>query len=395
MGPQIILDKSAFQSLSRDESLRLSFYYFKVITPILFMEVLADLKKYSSDLQPSLDEVRKLAGKFWGGDEVINEHAEILIAQNLMGAKFEMDGRAVLRQPQYFRGPDGKLGAFYDEEPERKALRQWQEGRLDEFQLALAERWRSAVQEIDLEDTHRRVRSLMGGEISECDLPKILEIATFFCEARGRTFQGLKAMLVVLKIPPKHHQAVISRWKEVGKPSLRDFAPYAWHCFRVNVFFVIALGAGKVKPRRTNRIDMQYLYYLPFCKVFSSKDRFHEDVVTLFLRADQDFVHADKLKDDLAAIDEFWRSVDAGTTKDAEWNYRHFPPPLEGSITCKLWDKHAPGWRDRAKEPEVEITPERNEAIMKRLKPMLDAVENLDKDDSPNADLRTYTLTRP
>ena len=45
MGPIIILDKSALQSLSYDEIYTLNRHYFLNITPVLIIEILADLKK--------------------------------------------------------------------------------------------------------------------------------------------------------------------------------------------------------------------------------------------------------------------------------------------------------------------------------------------------------------
>ncbi len=49
-----------------------------------------------------------------------------------------------------------------------------------------------------------------------------------------------------------------------------------------------------MKP--SHQIDLAYLYYLPFCTVFTSKDRFHEQIVPLFLDPFQTFVSGDDLK---------------------------------------------------------------------------------------------------
>ena len=54
MGPVIILDKSAFQSFSRREHFSLHFHFLENPTPILGMELLADLKKPTkSENRPS------------------------------------------------------------------------------------------------------------------------------------------------------------------------------------------------------------------------------------------------------------------------------------------------------------------------------------------------------
>ncbi len=40
--------------------------------------------------------------------------------------------------------------------------------------------------------------------------------------------------------------------------------------------------------KESHQIDLAYLYYLPFCSVFTSKDRFHRQIVPLFLTASSD-----------------------------------------------------------------------------------------------------------
>ncbi len=53
MSLPIIIDKSTFQSLSFDEILRLSYYYYKHnITPVLVVEILGDLKKEAKEGKP-------------------------------------------------------------------------------------------------------------------------------------------------------------------------------------------------------------------------------------------------------------------------------------------------------------------------------------------------------
>ena len=76
----------------------------------------------------------------------------------------------------------------------------------------------------------------------------------------------------------------------------------------------------KVKP--SDQIDLAYLYYLPFCAVFSSRDNFHVQVAPLFLRPTQQFVHGDALKADLKKLNEkTWHSRKKSAT-EAFWDSR-------------------------------------------------------------------------
>lgn len=38
--------------------------------------------------------------------------------------------------------------------------------------------------------------------------------------------------------------------------------------------FYLGISNGLIASKPTNRIDLEYLLYLPFCKVFTSTDRF-------------------------------------------------------------------------------------------------------------------------
>ena len=70
-----------------------------------------------------------------------------------------------------------------------------------------------------------------------------------------------------------------------------DFAPYAAHVLTVELFFYLALSAGLISgDRPSNKIDIAYLYYLPFCMVFVSNDNLHAKTVPLFTDENRIFV---------------------------------------------------------------------------------------------------------
>ena len=62
------------------------------------------------------------------------------------------------------------------------------------------------------------------------------------------------------------------------------------------------LSGGPRKRVNSNLIDLSYLYYLPFCMVFASRDRLHEQLAPLFLRPRQRCVWGDDLKAGLKAL---------------------------------------------------------------------------------------------
>jgi hypothetical protein len=80
--------------------------------------------------------------------------------------------------------------------------------------------------------------------------------------------------------------------------SVLEFAPFAASVLRLFLVFVCGLARGFIGPRPTNYIDLQYLYYSPFCMVFVSNDKFHREMWRATSGV-HTFVWGQDLKDDL------------------------------------------------------------------------------------------------
>ncbi|MBZ5528176.1 MAG: hypothetical protein LAN71_09795 [Acidobacteriia bacterium] len=88
--------------------------------------------------------------------------------------------------------------------------------------------------------------------------------------------------LYLLSVPEQRHDEIIGRWKKAGSPRVRDYAPYFRHLIGVVLFFSLAVAADQVsrirpKGKADNKVDIAYLYYLPFCHVFASRDNIPAD----------------------------------------------------------------------------------------------------------------------
>jgi len=102
---------------------------------------------------------------------------------------------------------------------------------------------------------------------------------------------------------------------------------------------------GMLSTRASNVIDLQYLYYLPFCHVFTSGDKFHKQVAPLFMQQNQLFVDPAKLKADLKMIADKWDQTDkdSGTAFFIKYPWRG-----ENMVSEVIWDKCVPNWREYA-----------------------------------------------
>jgi hypothetical protein len=81
--------------------------------------------------------------------------------------------------------------------------------------------------------------------------------------------------------------------------------------------------------------------------VFTSKDRFHAQVVPLFLDPFQTFVHGDDLKADLKKLDARYSALSATELQQGLMGFAAYPPDETDFLVTQLWDKYLPGWRGK------------------------------------------------
>jgi len=118
----------------------------------------------------------------------------------------------------------------------------------------------------------------------------------------------------------------------------------------INIFFALTLPTQLLRNvKSSHQIDLAYLYYLPFCSVFTSKDNFHVQIVPLFLGPEQTFVNGSDLKEDLAKSVAHYESLLEEVLRTGLIHFAAHPPENAGAfLTTRLWDKHLPRWRDVA-----------------------------------------------
>jgi hypothetical protein len=134
----------------------------------------------------------------------------------------------------------------------------------------------------------------------------------------------------------------------------------------VDLFFSIGLGADLIsRDRPTNKIDLAYLYYIPFCGVFTSSDKLHARTVPPFLGPDQAFVRGPDLKEEFAKLDAHYAALPEEVRARGVMSFAHHPPVESGFLTSELWDKFmAPEWRLRALRPVPPLSKETEKEIV-------------------------------
>jgi hypothetical protein len=145
-----------------------------------------------------------------------------------------------------------------------------------------------------------------------------------------------------------------------------DWFPYSTYCYKLHLFYLLGLHSGLIKSSKKAKthIDHLYLYYLPFCQVFISNDKYHAETVPLFMTEKQRFICGEEIKKDLNEIKHVLTSLSAEQRQ--QYNYKNYPPERDNSIICRLFDTFCPGWRKEASNP-IKLTPELNELIMDQI----------------------------
>jgi hypothetical protein len=236
-----------------------------------------------------------------------------------------------------------KKGMIFTTGPEDEALRRWQCGEFLDVERQIAKFWRRALSSTNLDAAYLSFRKWFD----QTGIPKSLEEVKSVTDKIIDDFeQGeiLNFGCALLGIPEP--EMVRREWRDMGKPPIRKLFPYFRHVFSVELFFYIAIAADLVsRERPSNKVDFAYLYYLPFCKIFTSSDRLHAKTAPLFLRSDQTFLDGASLKADLKRVDEHYSSLPEEVKARGTFSFALYPPLDDSFLVTQLWDKHQPDWR--------------------------------------------------
>ena len=360
MGPITLFDKSFLQSLSLNEAVWFDNFFLSIVCPLFYVETLADLSKAVREGRTQEQEVGLIANKFpemHGTPSAY--HAEMCIG-NLMGQPIPMEGRIVVPEARVVRHGD-RTGVLIDAGKELQAFHRWQKREFLEVERLFASEWRQQISGLDLETLTRRLVNLGIGTKRCKDLQEARLVSEEVVRNPENGIQKLQLLSLALDIPYPLRAQIIHRWLVSGRPPLDEYAPYAAYMLTVEVFFYLGLEGSLISPdRASNRVDICYLFYLPFSMVFTSNDNLHRRCATLFLREDQEFVWGNDLKVALAHLDEHYKSLPNPTKDRGIYSFAASPPEDGLSLVTQLWDRHLlPVWRKHSKElrPKTDLGP--------------------------------------
>jgi hypothetical protein len=398
VGPITIYDKSALQALSMDEAVWLDAFFLVNVVPLFYVETLADLEKVMQRGKSPEDLVGLLATKTPGGAVPNVHHRSLVYSELMMSETIVLDGRPVLNGGDTRRSPDGKRGWHVEEFDEAVALLRWQTHDFLDIERQVAKQWREDLADPGRERTTEIIQSVFPADRTPT-LPDLKRAIDGFCDNGDQS--TIRLALALAGVGGPYVDQIIERWERVGGPPLSDFAPYTAHVFKVDLLYYVGVGRGLISGRRaSNKADLAYLYYLPFCMVFTSSDRLHRATAPLFLREDQSFVWGQDLKTALHELDEHYDQLPDEIKALGVMAFAHYPPAdLNDNLVVQLWDKHMKaGWREDAKTPEEVFARTNEEGPRPIPDEILASMTEATPETSPAADLSSaehdYVLIR-
>lgn len=364
-GPVLIFDKSSLESLSVDEAVLLDNFYLSNIVPIFFVECLADLEREMIRMRSTPEKlVGSLATRTPDSQSCANVYHMRLLQAELAG-KLDMD--TVLLRPCRDGGQQVQLGdskgMIFRTSQEEEAVHRWARREFLDLERQIAKGWRRMISQIDLDAMSKRMLDALGPWRKPTSLLDARKMADTIIDNIDPEWL-LRFGLQILGIP-EAADYVVGDWIANRRKPLREYRPYFIHMLSINIFFCLVLPTQLLNNvKQSHHIDLAYLYYLPFCSVFTSRDNFHVQVAPLFLSSAQQFVHGDDLKEDLKKLNERYLQLPNEVREQGLYTFARVPPDDSTYLTTRLWDIYLPKWRGQS--PNVNVPPE-IEAALKEL----------------------------
>ena len=367
-GPSLIFDKSSLESLNLDEAVLMDNFYMSTITPLFFVECLADLEKTIRSKSTPEQLVGSLADRTPESQSSPNVHHMTILKAEL-SRQFDITtvyGRVALAGGEAVQLGD-KKGFVFRQSPEAEALERWTRREFLEVERNIARQWRRSL---DLVDFDAMVKAVMG-ELGRWRKPKTLEDAKQIADTVIDYMDPewlLRFGLNLLGVP-EATDWVIEDWIGRRRPPLRQHVPYFTFMLTINIFFCLVLPTQLLRNvKASHHVDLAYLCYLPFCSVFTSKDNFHAQIVPLFLGPMQDFVNGIDFKEDLKKLNALYSALPEEVLKTGLINFAAFPPEDTDFFVTRMWDKYLPPWRAIKAHPRRERDPEEEKRTIEELK---------------------------
>jgi hypothetical protein len=236
---------------------------------------------------------------------------------------------------------EGGKYVAYDSTPQQRMWMKWASGDFSPVENSIAELYRSQLRNIDLDTLasgwKEFVRDWLGNPKNFEELLSGIDGVLASTERRDRR-EALRVMYDLVAVGDDLKRAAYDFFDQNPSVSIVDRLPFSAHLLRVYMAYACSLARGFAGPRPTDRVDLQYLFFAPFCQVFTSSDRFHR---TFWPAATSRaiFVWGPDLKRDLARRAKLRTSMTAEDWKQHRRSYGLHPVPVPDSVVSDAWNR--------------------------------------------------------
>lgn len=349
MGPLTLFDKSFLEMLSKDEAVIFDCLFSTIICPVFFAEALADLSKTGGRAAPE-KLVSDIADKTPVMHSYPNVNHHALLESELAGSGLDLRGVPHLAHGKFTLDSSGRKSIVYNESPEADAFSRWQDHKFQEVERTFAADWRKSLSNAENGKLANIARSVFSISETPKNLEDAFNIASTVVLLTDQAEKNLILGCRILGLTNAVSIAAREHWVSLGRPPLVEAFPYFAHCLKVELFFHVAVDKTLISPdRASNKIDITYLFYLPFCRFFVSNDKLHKRSAELFLNAGQEFVDGSELKMDLNAICGHYTSLAEEIEAEGMFRVAKSPPLGPESLSTKLWQRASFGENERTR----------------------------------------------
>ncbi len=333
MGPTLLLDKSAFQALKSSEMHKLTKYFHWNRVDILLVEIISAFFKETKTASRR-NEASILADKVSVIDSSQNMNYIELCLANLRGYEVVMNYRPIIAPTTISTLDDGHAAAYIDETSFCEMIYRWQRDDFSKQDENIANIWKG------IKDNSKADNGIQFLQANHIIIPTSTSIDELNTEV-NKLLQNDNMQSVFLDMflsyqdvePPLKH-LIKNRLKQ-HPYSLSKVAPYAFYCLKVLVLFLGAYNFDLLPEKKTDdQIDLEYLFYLPFCHVFSSNDKFHRTLAPPLMRNNQLFLPGEDLKKGIQEIESLPAHKETMNAKCVP-----IPPMPKESIIREVWLK--------------------------------------------------------
>ena len=215
------------------------------------------------------------------------------------------------------------------ESAEAEGLRRWENGGISESEKQTASDWHKGTENFDMEALKTRLRKEADGipKFSKDKQTAMREVAQLVDRLLTVPDQQQFLELVLQEFRAEFRPRVLDRWNGLQRFPLKDYAPYTHYCLKVKFIFALGLARDLLSSHHNSLLDLEYLYYLPFCQIFCSDDRkLHNVMQSVLLRPDQIFLDYSTFERALKETHFFFRHLTPDQMKKWLEKKGHYPP---------------------------------------------------------------------